>query len=975
MWEEQGVAAIKYAAIGCGGMGRRHLRGAAVLHRSSFKNMELAAACDVRREQAELYAGEAEELLGYRPRIFTDLGEMVREMPELQAADVTVESGYHHSVGREALEAGLHVLIEKPLAVTVRGCTLLIETARRTGKVLSTAENFRRDPMQRLARTLIDDGAVGTPRLMLQTVIGGGNRISMTIWRHMKHTASMPVDAGVHEADLLRYYQGEFRTVYGQSKLWEPIRFKGAPRPQSPSSSGSPGGPGGFYAAYRDSMPDQVEVTGDDALYAHITFESGVIAHWIDDHGAHGQRRDDRYVYGSRGSFQCSGNRIGRPITLHVDGKVVEGEDVLKYAPSYRLSPQAAELFGSERPARYEIGFPACDANLIAIELFELSECIRTGAAPEVTGEEGRNDVALVYAPFESGRLGRPVTLEDMLSGRADGLPARGRRAVRSAHVGPGGAASPPLAAMRRICQSADPRMAESREPSAWREHHLAQPDVVLTWFDAGPRGADSWKHGDAPSVFFLHGGPGMDHRYLVPAAAPFTDAFRCVLYDQRGAGRAASGRACEDGRKLATLGTGDESMTHERPPVRRDPANPFPWFRAMRSGLPVVYNRQNDAWHVFRYGDVQRVLSDHATFSSSSVGGPPGPGQEHRTPLGASLISTDPPRHRQLRALVSQAFTPRAIEGLAPRISAIVQELLDRVAETGRMDLIGDFAYPLPVIVIAQLLGIPSAERDQFKTWSDAVVAGASAGVGTAPPVTGGQAHREMAEYFGRLIEQRRRQPRDDLVSGLLAAQIEGQHLSQMELLGFCVLLLIAGNETTTNLIGNAALCFDEHPEVVEAVRADPALLAGTIEEVLRYRSPVQSMVRTVARDTTLGARELRVVAGQHVVAWIGSANHDEAVFHEPDRFDIRRTPNRHLAFGAGIHFCLGAPLARLEARIALTALLRRMPDLRRVADAPLTIVPSSMLYGVQRLPVTFSPARAHSPLAGSEQGSENRA
>lgn len=184
---------VKYAAVGCGGMGWRHLRGMAALYGSSFCNLELAAACDLRRENAELLANEAEELLGYRPRIYTDIEQMAREIPDLQAADVTVESGFHHSVARVCLEAGLHVLCEKPLAITVRACTMVIETARRKGRVLSTAENFRRDPMQRLARALIDDGAIGEPRLMLQTCIGGGNRISMTIWRHMKDTASMPV--------------------------------------------------------------------------------------------------------------------------------------------------------------------------------------------------------------------------------------------------------------------------------------------------------------------------------------------------------------------------------------------------------------------------------------------------------------------------------------------------------------------------------------------------------------------------------------------------------------------------------------------------------------------------------------------------------------------------------------------------------------------------------------------------------------
>ncbi len=393
-------------------------------------------------------------------------------------------------------------------------------------------------------------------------------------------------------------------------------------------------------------------------------------------------------------------------------------------------------------------------------------------------------------------------------------------------------------------------------------------------------------------------------------------------------------------------------------PPVRRDPANPFPWYRAMRAGAPVYFNAERSAWHVFRYGDVQRVLSDYAAFSSASIGGGRPAGEAARTPIGASLISTDPPRHRQLRALVSQAFTPRAIEALAPRITTIVHELLDRVIESGEMDLIGDFAYPLPVIVIAQLLGIPPAERDRFKAWSDAVVTGASAGVGDAPAVTVGQAHREMAEYFGGLIEQRRREPQDDLISGLLAAEIDGERLSMMELLGFCVLLLIAGNETTTNLIGNAVLCFDDYPEVVDALRADRSLVLGAIEEVLRYRSPVQLMFRTAAQDVSLDGHELK--RGQQVLAWIGSANRDEATFDEPDRFDARRTPNRHIAFGSGVHFCLGAPLARLEAKIALTALVERTQNLHRVAGAPLTFMQSAIVYGVQSLPVTFVPARA---------------
>jgi predicted dehydrogenase len=406
------AAAVKYAAIGCGGMGRRHLRGMAALRGASFCNMELVAACDVKGEQAELLAGEAEDLLGTRPRVFTDLQAMVRELPELQAADVTVESGLHVPVAQAALEAGLHVLCEKPLAVTVRGCTRLIETAARVGRVLSVAENYRRDPIHRLARALLEAGAIGEPRLMLQTAIGGGDRISMTIWRHMKDTASMPVDAGVHEADLLRYYMGEFRLVFGESRLHERVRYKG---------EGNAGGPGGYYGVYRASMPERIEPTGDDAIYAHIAFRNGAVGHWIDDHAGHGERRNERAVWGSKGSLVASGNRIGRPIKLTLDGAgPIEGEAILEHAPRYRLDPQAAELFGGERVWRYDFPFPETDAKLIALELYELGECVRGGRTPEVTGEEGRADVALTYAPFEAGRLGRAVTLEEMVAGAAD---------------------------------------------------------------------------------------------------------------------------------------------------------------------------------------------------------------------------------------------------------------------------------------------------------------------------------------------------------------------------------------------------------------------------------------------------------------------------------------------------------------------------------------------------------------------------
>jgi predicted dehydrogenase len=391
-------------------MGRRHLRGMAALSASSQHNLELVAVCDLNPAQAELLADEANELLGTRPHVFTEFERMVREVPDLEAADVTVDSGAHYAVAAACLQAGLHVLCEKPLAVTVRGCRRLIELARRHGRILSVAENFRRDPMHRLARALLRDGAIGTPRLMLQTMLGGRDRISMTPWRHMKETASMPVDAGVHEADLLRYYLGEFALVFGESRLHEKIRYKG-----------TSAGPGGFYGGYLARMPDSIEPTGDDAIYAHITFANGTVAHWIDDHAGHGLQKDERLVYGSTGTLEVRGNRNGRPVRLHLDDdSVVEDTRILDYAPSYRLAPLAAELFGGERVWRYELSFNETDARLIALEYHELGECIRAGAAPEVSGEEGLADVALTYAPFESGRLGRAVTFDEMVAAEAD---------------------------------------------------------------------------------------------------------------------------------------------------------------------------------------------------------------------------------------------------------------------------------------------------------------------------------------------------------------------------------------------------------------------------------------------------------------------------------------------------------------------------------------------------------------------------
>jgi cytochrome P450 len=372
---------------------------------------------------------------------------------------------------------------------------------------------------------------------------------------------------------------------------------------------------------------------------------------------------------------------------------------------------------------------------------------------------------------------------------------------------------------------------------------------------------------------------------------------------------------------------------------------SPFDWYRSMRAMQPVFKHPEWGGWQIFRYSDVSRVLNEYATFSSASF-------DDQSDPIGSSILQMDPPRHRQLRNLVTQAFTPRMVAQLEPRINAITHELLDPVATAGQMDVVGDLAYPLPVTVIAELLGIPTELREDFKRWSDAIVAG-------------DEAHSEeerralfqeiqgMYGYFTQVLEQRRQHPQNDLVSALLAAEVDGQRLSNVELLGFCGLLLVAGNETTTNLLGNMILCFDENPGVVERLRKNRALVPGAIEETLRYYSPVKAMPRVTTTETMLG--DQRIKPGEVIVAWIGSANRDEAGFPDPDRFDIERQPNRHIAFGRGIHFCLGAPLARLEAKVVLNAMLDRLPGSWQVANLPLEMVKSFVVFGAKQLPMTW--------------------
>jgi predicted dehydrogenase len=391
-------------------MGRRHLRGMRHLAASSLANIELVAVCDLNQDNATFVADEVLELLGRRPRVYADVNQMARELrADVQAVSITTDVASHHTLAVACLEAGLHIMCEKPLALTIRACDAIADAARRSGRLVSVAENYRRDPINRLARALVRDGAIGQPRLMVETHIGGRNRIAITPWRHMKYSGTIAVDAGIHYADILRFYLGEVRTIFGEARIQEKVRY----------NTGS-AGPGGFYGRWSADFPDSIEPTGEDALYAQLVFSNGAVGHWIDDNAGHGLPSRVRHIFGSQASLECPGDRNGRPLVLHTDdGHRVDDGAILELAPSYQLQPLAAELFGGERVWTYSFEFNDTDSRLLALEYYELGACATSGAQPEVTLDEGRRDLALTYAPFESGCLGRAVTLDEVLSGAA----------------------------------------------------------------------------------------------------------------------------------------------------------------------------------------------------------------------------------------------------------------------------------------------------------------------------------------------------------------------------------------------------------------------------------------------------------------------------------------------------------------------------------------------------------------------------
>lgn len=390
--------------------------------------------------------------------------------------------------------------------------------------------------------------------------------------------------------------------------------------------------------------------------------------------------------------------------------------------------------------------------------------------------------------------------------------------------------------------------------------------------------------------------------------------------------------------------------------------ADPHRHYHAIRRHDPVHWSFLG-VWLLTRHADIVTVLRD-PRFSADPrrwtgyrgrylrhTDGTPGP----LASLHAKwLLGIDPPDHTRLRSLTNKAFTPQVAERMRPQIHRMVGRLLDRVAAAGTMDVIADLAYPLPLLVIAHMLGVPEDDCEQLRVWSLELNPSFDPLMPLDVLAHADRIVLEMNEYFRRQVRDRRRQPRDDLLSALVAAGDQGDHLSEDELLALCVLLFWAGHETTVNLIGNGVYTLLRHPAELARLREDASLAPSAVEEMLRFESPVQLTYRTAVQDLEYGGRQIG--SGQQVILSLGAANRDPEAFPDPDRFDIGRRENHHVAFGYGIHFCVGAALARVQAQIAVTALLDRlrMPTL---APKPLEWHRNILVRGLTALPIVFEP------------------
>ncbi|HEV2783728.1 MAG TPA: cytochrome P450 [Actinophytocola sp.] len=377
-------------------------------------------------------------------------------------------------------------------------------------------------------------------------------------------------------------------------------------------------------------------------------------------------------------------------------------------------------------------------------------------------------------------------------------------------------------------------------------------------------------------------------------------------------------------------------------------------WLRGQVPADPVEHKPDLGLWHVYGYPEAVRILGDPATFSSNTNRKV----AEAEGVTAGNIMQLDPPEHRKLRTLVSHAFTPKVVANLEPRIAELTHELLDAVAGRDRLELVADLAYPLPVIVIAELLGVPSGDRALFKQWVDNLLANPQQ---FSLSEKNEEQDRRMKvalqevehfkSYLGEHTARRRRDPREDLLSKLVEAEVDGDRLTDEQIVNFAMILLIAGHITTTMLLGNTILCLDRRPEQAALVRADRSLLPQAIEESLRFLTPFAALGRVTNTEVQLAGHA--IPTNEILLVWIAAANRDPRQFTDPNTFDVTRDPNPHLGFGRGIHFCIGAPLARLEGRVALNVLLDRYPTLRTDPQSPPEFMPHPNMTGVRALPL----------------------
>ena len=386
---------------------------------------------------------------------------------------------------------------------------------------------------------------------------------------------------------------------------------------------------------------------------------------------------------------------------------------------------------------------------------------------------------------------------------------------------------------------------------------------------------------------------------------------------------------------------------------------NPYPVYERLRSTGPILYDQQTDHWLVPRYADVNALLRDrrfgrtyHHLASDSEMGRPDTP--ESLAPfwhlIRNGILDMEPPDHTRVRKLVSKAFTPRMVEGLRERIQAIVDRLIDGIAGAGEFDLISSLAEPLPVEVIAEMLGVPSSDRHLLRPWSAEICLMYELNPSEEYAGRAVNASVEFSDYLRMLSRERRADPQEDLISALAQVVEEGQRLTEDELIGTCVLLLNAGHEASVNVTGNGWWALFRNPDQLRLLRHDPSLVPAAIEELMRYDTPLQMFERWVLEDSEVCGVPIR--KGSELGLLFGSSNHDPAVFRDPDRLDVTRVDNPHLSFGAGIHFCLGAPLARLELEVSFSTLLRRIPTMELVAEPEWK--PAYIIRGLRELRVS---------------------